>query len=308
MKYQPGLHKLVHHLDHLSWMKDGIVAPIHVSVWPTKRCQLKCDYCMFRKYTDEGELGLEEFKEAITVLSSFGTKAIEFSGGGEPLLWPHFEHAVLWAKGQGLKLSLITNGIALNGVSDAILKQFDWIRISVTSIDRLQEIDIERIKKVTRVSLSYIVPNTYKDPSAMLSELYWISGENDIVTRIATEKPSGNGRELEIKRMVNEYVYGVFFYSEKPEGSPKGCYMPWIRAAIDWRGNFLPCPGITHAPEHKGLIPDSFILCHIKDLEEWISKNKPHDLGHRCLFCNCGKEINDFIHEIFTKVEDVDFV
>jgi len=94
----------------------------------------------------------------------------------------------------------------------------------------------------------------------------------------------------------------------KEIGSSQGCYMLWIRAAIDWKGNFLPCPSIELSREHFGLIPESFGICKISELEQWLCENPVHDLGYRCSFCNCGKDANDFIYSLLQEVEDVEFV
>jgi hypothetical protein len=98
------------------------------------------------------------------------------------------------------------------------------------------------------------------------------------------------------------------FFSDKEMGSPFGCYSAWIRGAIDWNGNFLPCPSISLNEEYEGFVPEEFILCHISKLEEWLNENPPHDLGYRCEICNCGKSNNDFIHNLLQGGTDIDFV
>jgi len=304
MKYAPGAHKLVHHLQHLSKMRNGvIVAPIHVSVWPTKKCQFNCTYCCCRNDGGEEELALDEFEQAVEVLSFFGTKAIELSGGGEPLLWKHFEEAVKYISHM-VKVSLITNGLALSGVTEETLRRLQWIRISVVSMEQLENIDIETLKKHTNVSLSYIVSG---DRMTMFPKLYAYSEKHSLVTRIATQKPSTPEVEAIVENTVNHYG-SPFFFSHKEKGTPKGCYMAWIRAAIDWRGYFLPCPAIQTSPEYEGRIPKEFRLCHISKLVEWLANNTPRDLGFRCQYCSCGKENNDFVHNLLNEVEDVDFV
>ena len=120
------------------------------------------------------------------------------------------------------------------------------------------------------------------------------------------ERPYLND-ELHIKEYINSLGDHVFF-SDKGTGIPLGCYMAWIRAAIDWQGYFLPCPSIQLNEEYIGRIPPSFCLCHISELEEWLLNNKPHDLGFKCSYCNCGKEHNDFIHGLLEEIEDAEFV
>jgi hypothetical protein len=41
-----GSISFIHHLDHLCKIRDGaVVAPLHVSVWPTIECQMRCEAC-----------------------------------------------------------------------------------------------------------------------------------------------------------------------------------------------------------------------------------------------------------------------
>ena len=283
-----------------------IVAPIHVSIWPTAKCQLKCSYCCCRNIENNGvELAIEGFEKTIDILYSHGTKAIEFSGGGEPLLWKYFNNAVEYAFDKGLKISLITNGIELNNVPESILEKLSWVRVSITSLSQIEKVDILRIYKKTNISASYILPD--KSDTSIVSHLYALAVEKNIKIRFAVQRPATRQREEYVKNEVEKYGDPLFF-SHKESGSPKGCYMPWVRAAIDWNGNFLPCPAIQLNFSSEGYIPEKFILCHISKLKEWIENNNAHDLGHRCSFCNCGKEINDYIDSILTKIEDVDFV
>ena len=89
--YSPGVHKLIHHHEHLSKIDKGeITGPLHVSIFPNTKCQLNCPYCCFNKTNRENiELSLSDFCMATDILKKYGLKAMEFSGGGEPL-WSHW--------------------------------------------------------------------------------------------------------------------------------------------------------------------------------------------------------------------------
>lgn len=292
LDYEPGIHKLIHHTDHLRKMKTGVVvAPIHVSIWPTVRCQLSCSYCCCRNEDKNHEdLSFNDFTLAVDVLKRYGTKAIEFSGGGEPLLWSHINKAIELVHSKRIKMSLITNGLALK---DFDVSKFEWIRISVSSMNQIRKV---KIPKNARVSLSYILSEDID-----LDELYDFAKKRNLITRVALPQPNMSDRPIKIKG------YPLFF-SKKKYGAPLGCYMPWIRAAIDWRGNFLPCPSVQLVPEYQGKIHDQFKLCHVSKLEKWLQDNRAHDMRFRCSFCNCGKEYNDLLHSYFHGVKDADFV
>jgi MoaA/NifB/PqqE/SkfB family radical SAM enzyme len=308
-QYQPGIHKLIHHIDHLKKIKNKeVCGPIHLSFWPNSDCQFRCEYCMGKNIKNRiGEISLEEYKSMVDVLVTYGLKALEFSGAiGEPLLWKYFNAAVEYAHTKNLKMSLITNGIKLTDIPDSIISKLSWIRVSIQSLNHLKTIDLNKISKLTRISCSYIVSNDLENMEEIKDIFYYVR-EKKLITRIAIQRPAEK-QDIEIlKVFINQYGDPLFF-SDKELGKPLGCYIPWVRAAVDWNGNFLPCPSIQLNYDCEGKIPEGFALCHIKDLEAWLINNPPHDLGYRCEYCNCGKEINDMIYNLQEGVEDVEFV
>jgi len=304
-QFKPGRHKLIHHLGHLQkmWAKE-VVAPIHVSVWPTLRCQSRCEYCCCRnedRTSSFQDLAWQDFITAVDVLARLGTKALEFAGGGEPLLWPQFSDGAVYAKNKGLKLSMITNGYALPEISKDVLGKFEWIRVSFQSVQHAREINFDHVPESVRVSASHIATGN------ALDDLHAFSKERGLVTRIAVARPADPAllkfAQDEVRRLGEP-----FFFAEKEEGVSTACYMPWIRAAVDWRGNFLPCLSVHLTPEFQGKVEDRFKLCHVSGLEKWLNENPAHDMGYRCSFCNCGKEHNELIHSFINGVEDADFV
>jgi MoaA/NifB/PqqE/SkfB family radical SAM enzyme len=319
-----GINKFIHHLDHIKKIKDGNVtlAPIHISIWPTIKCQFKCSYCCCKTLinSNNGDLNFDDFKNAVDVLIKYGTKAFEFSGGGEPAMWAHFEEAVSYIHGKGRKVSLITNGAQLaknyNGrsykISETVLSKLTWARISYQSLNHAKTIDYDLLNKARaagtfKYSGSFVVPKE-KTKEKEIKKLFSFCKENNIPLRIGVERPCSPEREKQIADMVSSYGSPLLF-SNKEHGAPLGCYMAWVRAAIDWHGNLLPCPSMQLTYESPGSLPEDFKLCHISNLEEWLINNKPHDLGYKCSFCNCGKQQNDFIHKLREEVpEHVEFV
>lgn len=307
IEYKPGLHKLIHHLDHLQKIQNKqIVGPIHLSVFPTNFCQLKCSYCCFGKTErTNSELSFEDYKIAIDTLVKYGLKATEFSGGGCPLLWSHFSEAIEYAKNKNLKLSLVTNGLALKNIRKEILEKFDWIRVSIQSEEYARKILFNKIPDNVKKSMSFIVYDNWSLNE--IKNIYNFAKEKNIIIRVAPNRPCEKEWEEIVENEVKKYGYPLLFF-EKEYGNSNGCYMIYIRAGLDWNGNFLPCPSIELSPEHVGKIPEDFGVCKAKDIEKWLINNTPHDLGYKCSFCNCGKNSNDFIGLLLKEVEDKDFV
>ena len=110
-------------------LDDNIKPPITLHIYPTNKCNLKCDWCIMKdERSNGGELSEEVFINLIESANKMDVKSIQIVGGGEPTLYPHLHHI---RKFNGFKL-LATNGILLN--KQHIL-DFDRIRISVDSGD-----------------------------------------------------------------------------------------------------------------------------------------------------------------------------
>jgi hypothetical protein len=302
------LKKLFHHAKHIEMIKDGEnCGPLHVSFWPTNRCQLTCHYCCFGKTKrNDAELSLEDFQLAIRVLEDYNLLVLEFSGGGEPLLWTHFNEAVDYCYDKWLGLSLVTNGLALKDIPQETLSRFNWIRVSIQSVEYAEKIAWDWIPFNVKKSMSYIL----YQPSQLghVQKLYEYAKHNNIIIRVAPNRPCGDSWAKVVEDEVNKWGYPLLFFP-KESGRPKGCYFAWIRGAVTWDGYFLVCPSPELSWDSAGRIDDKFKLCKIKDLEKWLKDNPPRNLGYDCSFCNCGKEVNDFLFDLINdKTEDVDFV
>jgi len=308
--YQPGNHKLIHHLSHLQNIVDGIpVGPIHLSVWPNAVCNFSCSYCCGKNVKDKSQqLTIDQYIKAISIFHKYGTLAVEFSGiCGEPLLWPHMETSLFYNQMLGIKTSLITNGIFLKDLPSDILRKFAWVRVSIQNQNHFKLIDFDRVKANTKISISYIVANQKMLDG--MADIWYDCKQNDIPMRVAVARPCSDEWEDAVRKECKLYdKAGWLFFSEKEKGVPSGCFMHGIRGALDWNGNFLPCPAIQLVEENEGKIPDKYVICNIDSLEEWILNNPIQDLGHRCSFCACGKSENEMVFNLLHKPEDFEFV
>lgn len=133
--------KIFAHLEELQKAKGGDrIAPIYVRIKPTNRCNQNCYYCHYKnpyllldQYKPTDEIKREKLLEIIQDFKDIGVKAVTFSGGGEPLLYPHIEEVMEAVIKAGIDLSVITNGSLLLGRKAELLEQAKWVRISLES-------------------------------------------------------------------------------------------------------------------------------------------------------------------------------
>ena len=131
--------KLFHYRDRLVGIsKQEIVAPVNLQVDLTNRCNNACSWCFYDVYP------LPEFSRkdsldrevALRVPSEFkavGGQSIEWTGGGEPTLYPHFIEVVKEARKVGVHQAMVTNGKRLSGDTLIEVRDFDWVRVSLNS-------------------------------------------------------------------------------------------------------------------------------------------------------------------------------
>lgn len=107
---------------------------------PTNRCNQNCYYCHYKnqyleldQYHPSDEISREKMLELIQDFKDIGVKAVTFSGGGEPLLYPYIEEAMEAVLETGIDLSIITNGSLLTGKKAKLLSKAKWVRISQES-------------------------------------------------------------------------------------------------------------------------------------------------------------------------------
>ena len=132
-------------LDSLPASVPEILAPLHVRIKPTNICCHNCRYCAY------GQANLKIFgkdevpriyiprKKMMEILDDvigMGVKAVTFSGGGEPFVYPYFLEAVKKLAASKVKFASLTNGSRLTGeVAEIFAARGSWLRVSMDGWD-----------------------------------------------------------------------------------------------------------------------------------------------------------------------------
>jgi MoaA/NifB/PqqE/SkfB family radical SAM enzyme len=123
---------------------NSVVAPVHIRIKPTNRCNHNCWYCAYR--TDDLKLGEDmdesdlipeaKMMEIVDDIVAMGVKAVTFSGGGEPLLYKPLPEVIDRLAAGGVRVATLTNGANLKGrVAEALARHATWVRVSVDAWD-----------------------------------------------------------------------------------------------------------------------------------------------------------------------------
>lgn len=122
-----------------------ITGPLHLRIKPTNVCNHRCYYCCFRTpeagpmgqtMEEKDSLAKDTLLEIITDFKDMGGRAITFSGGGEPFVYPYLLAAVEHAAQLNLSFAALTNGARLHGaVANFFAQHGTWVRISMDGWD-----------------------------------------------------------------------------------------------------------------------------------------------------------------------------
>ena len=147
--------KVFYHQEVLQHLLRGERCnPVYIRIKPTNKCNHNCSYCHYKNaYLDlddfdpKDEIPREKMLETVDSMKELGVKAVTFSGGGEPLLYPHIEETMERVLASGIDLSIITNGSLLSDGRAELLAKGKWVRLSIESINDEEYCSIRGIKK-----------------------------------------------------------------------------------------------------------------------------------------------------------------
>lgn len=127
-------------MDKLTELKNNQqTVPLQVQIVPANVCNQRCSFCAYRmpdylsnqNFDERQMLSYEKIIETLDCFVKMGVKAVQYTGGGEPLVHPRIKDIFRETFKRGLEVSLVTNGMALDDELCDILGDASWVRVSV---------------------------------------------------------------------------------------------------------------------------------------------------------------------------------
>lgn len=131
-QFTPQL-KLFFHIDRIKeWLDGKNTYPVLVEFDLSNVCNHRCSFCTFSYIKDRSILDKEVAIRAINSLAAGGVRAINWTGGGEPLVNKGFKEISEHARCKGLMQGLFTNGVFMTEkLMISLLKTHTWVRFSI---------------------------------------------------------------------------------------------------------------------------------------------------------------------------------
>jgi MoaA/NifB/PqqE/SkfB family radical SAM enzyme len=167
MNTETAFHLLDHRVlsyyrEALELRKGAICRPRFALLYPTYACNHNCTGCDYTELNNPRQTAMltgQPFRHILEEVAGFGIRAVEFCGGGEPLLHPEIDSAVHYLREAGIRIGLLTNGTNIPEYRAALLTQAClYIRVS---LDAGTEEVFNRVKRPrsTSAGFNHVVEN-----------------------------------------------------------------------------------------------------------------------------------------------------
>jgi len=303
--------KLLKHLNTLKNLQNNVIIPIMVHIMPTHRCQLNCSHCCFKNRKnlimdmdfDMLTMGLDQFY-------LLGTKSIELTGGGEPVLYPYIYDFLKYAL-EKFNVGVISNGLAIKRI-EKFLPDLSWLRLSLNTLD--YEFSLDPVMKIIKkskvpVSMCYI---WNKHSNKHIKEVADFAKRHKSICRVGPDciQPiDGIKKQMaEISATIQDYEY-LFLsdFNVTLNRRNENCYIHMIKPAFYTDGYIYPCPSAELAVENNKQINKDFRLCHAFDIYNFYTNKKfRKKLEYSCSYCKYSKQ-QDILEDLLTETNFNEF-
>ncbi|MCC6676099.1 MAG: radical SAM protein [Phycisphaerales bacterium] len=288
---------------------------ISTHVAPEGRCNLKCGYCSVSERTLHNTIALPTIIDYLTKLKSRGLKAVILTGGGEPTLYKEFNPLGEWILDQGLEIALISNGTQFNRVSDRIMQNLTWLRISMNVFKKWEEkivVPVDRLTAKTTVGMSICYSGENKDQAFLRAVGGWAERFNISYVRVLPDCMLPQEQLLrehgELKTLFGDMTGGSrFFHQFKVHGAPcqgkchQAYFRPYLSEAINPAtgrpGLVFPCDSVVLNDQAQQFKP-LFGLCGPEDILDYLDGKiaQPFDATRDCTGCVFTRNVDMLDH------------
>lgn len=213
--------------EYLDWQinkgKTPEFAPISINLDLTTACNFQCPHCIDGEIINTGKiLDLNYVKILIRDWAKKGLKSVILIGGGEPVLYPHFEEVVKFLKELSLQVGIVSNGTNIKKIENIchLLEGEDWVRLSLDAgtNNTFQKIHRPRMNITLDGVMAQVKQMRKMNSNFQMGYSFLIIGEHKKVNGVVL---SNNIKEIvPATKLAKEN--GFNYISLKPFISPEG--------------------------------------------------------------------------------------
>lgn len=212
-----------------------VISPRVYQLETTSRCNLACSFCPRRTMTRGRTIMSDDLFDHILNTCLDATQALELFGFGEPFTDPSIGNRIAALQDAGIYVVIATNGLLLQGFSDAVIARPDYL---VYDVDSVSEGVYSRLRRGGSFSLMRENLDRVLDVRSNYTVLQFIQvPENEHETDLFLELYAGRADELRIK-------FFDTFAGQVGCGSPQvgvKCLEPFYGVSIWSNGDVVMC-------------------------------------------------------------------
>lgn len=281
----------------------GNIAPVHIQICPTNRCNLDCPFCSCAGREKGQELGFESMISAIDFFKAAGAESITITGGGEPCLYPHITDMIARLYDIKIGVGLVSNGLLLQRAID-VLPKVTWCRVSVSD-----HRDIDKLFSVMRGivpssdvdwAFSYVLTDKWEF-TKFIRCLEFANEHSFTHVRLVADIMNTGGVTPMQTIKENVRAAGVndskVIYQDRkhPVRGSTECRISLLKPMLAPDGYIYPCCGVQYALDGSlGVWPENMRLCHMSELPRLYATQHCFDgsICDRCYYDDYNKALS----------------
>ena len=301
----------------VSRIAHGYIAPIHIRLIPTNRCNLNCKFCSCSARNKNDELSIGDISTLAQTFADLGTQAVTITGGGEPLMHPEINAIIQIFVDLGIEVGLVSNGELLGNLTTKSLNNLTWCRIFCSDERhftlRIEQIIREAVFNAPNVdwAFSYVAGAGGKfSPSNLSHWLLFANEHNFTHVRVVSDLLNVSNVSFDQAKKHLQAVNvdsKIVIWQERKEFQPgkTKCHISLLKHVIGADGYIYPCCGVQYAHQEADLdMPTSMRMGHWSDtrliyLHQATFKG---DNCAKCYYTNYNELIGDLLADIAHKV------
>ena len=266
--------------------------PVHVKFDLTGVCNLHCVFCSGIKSQSAlltSKIPWNILENTLRELGEHNCRAVTFTGGGEPLLYPKIEKCLELTRSLGLSYGLTTNAaIPFSPRLQENLKEASWIRVSLnaataetyqavhqprTKNENTFELVLNNLKELrsicspkTRLGCSFLIEEHNWSEIFLFAQdmkeigldyiqyklLYIPSGQSIYDTQEYAEYADEIMQSLDKAREIETFSFKIIFPKSRASVATKdyqSCWVQHFSTHVGVDSNIYPCCILTYRPE-----------------------------------------------------------
>jgi hypothetical protein len=246
------------------------------------------------------------YMELLRFVKNINPKSIEWTGGGDPTQYEYITDAIQHFHSKGIPQGFITNGIDLVKKIGVFVDCLKWIRISLNSLDYVDDIEIPT--NIQTLGFSYVM--NQKTDSRVLDRVKKYTEKYKpkyvrIVQDCQTTPYILNTVNEVNMREVSKWG-SPYFYQAKVFSQPKRCWWGHFKPFLLHDGYIYPCSSVVLNDSAEKSFHEKF---RWTTMDQFVKMSKESAIPYDCKSCtNCVFGGQNELVEAFLNSEMEEFV